>query len=270
MLFRKCQFYSLMCTLLAGLMASSSLWADQTARDAESDTGGWLTHWPVYFEKPASLFVLSLSVGAVLEQAGETQTFYLQPEIEKTYASAGGRHLLGSGELFIGMLGQLNTCLQGQLGLAVAATSNAELNGNIWEDANPAFDNYDYSYQINHSHVAIKGKILADFNQPVLLYVSGSLGVGFNNSHSFEITPKIYEELPAPLFESNIQTSFTYTLGTGIQRAITEHWQLGIGYEFADWGASQLGSAPGQTLNSGLHAAHLFTNALQCSLNFRG
>ena len=110
--------------------------------------------------------------------------------------------------------------------------------------------------------------VTPDFNQMVQPYVSGSLGVGFNRAHDFTITPKIFEEVPAPNFTDNRTTAFTYTLGIGVQKALTTNWQAGIGYEFANWGKSQLGRAPGQTLNSGLHLSHLYTNQLQFSLSY--
>lgn len=42
----------------------------------------------------------------------------------------------------------------------------------------------------------------------------------------------------------------------------------GIGYEFADWGRSQLNRAPGQTLNSGLSLSHLYTNGFLFNLTY--
>ncbi|HAT8718368.1 TPA: porin family protein, partial [Legionella pneumophila] len=62
--------------------------------------------------------------------------------------------------------------------------------------------------------------------------------------------------------------AFTYTLGAGVQKSISEHWQLGVGYEFADWGKSELGRASGQTLNEGLKLNHLYTNGVVLNLTY--
>ena len=163
----------------------------------------------------------------------------------------------------------LSQTVQGQLGLAVAATSNATLTGAIWDDASPEFDNYTYNYKIQHTHVAVEGKLLADMGYWLVPWVSASLGVGFNNVHSFRNTPTIFEAISNPDFASHTQTAFTYTVGAGVQKALSAHWQVGAGYEFADWGKSQLDRASGQTQNSGLALNHLYTNGLLFSISYQ-
>ena len=210
----------------------------------------------------------AISLGPVWENAGQKQAFYLTPDITKTYAASNITHVLADGEIFIGIQKNLPKMLQGQLGVAVAATSNAKLSGNIWDDADSRFNNYSYSYQVQHTHIAAKGKLLADRGYWVIPWVSASLGVGFNNAHDFQNTPLISQAVTIPNFASNTQTSFTYTLGVGIQKALNPHWQAGVGYEFADLGQSQLSRASGQTLNSGLSLNHLYTNGVLFNLTY--
>ena len=213
-------------------------------------------------------WVSTLSAGPVWEQAGKTQSFYLTPEIEKTYAAHQSTNALANGELFIGMQKKLSTSIQTQLGLAVAATSDASLSGLIWDDTDPRFANHSYRYKIQHSHVAVKSKILMDKGYWLTPWISGSLGVGFNSAHAFQNTPLIYEAIVNPNFASHTQTAFTYTLGAGVQKALNQHWQVGVGYEFADWGKSQLGRAAEQTLNNGIGLNHLYTNGILFNLTY--
>jgi hypothetical protein len=212
--------------------------------------------------------VATLSVGPAWESAGNTQAFYLAPNIEKTYAANRASHALADGDIFLGIQKSLREKLDVQIGLAVATTGNASLSGSIWDDADPQFNNYTYNYQVKHTHVAIKGKLLSDRGYPVTPWVSASLGVGFNQAHNFSDTPTISEAVVTPNFASNTTTVFTYTLGAGVQRDLSQHWQVGMGYEFADWGKSQLSRASGQTLNSGLSLSHLYTNALLFNLTY--
>ena len=114
----------------------------------------------------------------------------------------------------------------------------------------------------------MKGKLLGEMGHVFKPYVSGSLGVGFNQAYHFNITSTNFAAIPAPNFTSNMTTAFTYTLGLGLQRTINTHWKVSAGYEFADWGKNQLGKAPGQTLGGGLSLNHLYTNALQVSLSY--
>ncbi|MGL6035737.1 MAG: porin family protein, partial [Legionella sp.] len=59
-----------------------------------------------------------------------------------------------------------------------------------------------------------------------------------------------------------------YTVGAGLQKSLNDNWQVGVGYEFADWGKSQLASAPEQTLNSGLGLNHLYTNGVLLNVTY--
>lgn len=225
--------------------------------------------WSKLSDIMKSAGVVTLSVGPVWESAGNTQTFYLTPTIEKTYAANPTSHALVDGELFLGFQKTLRPQLDGQIGLAVATTSNASLSGHIWDDADSQFNNYNYDYQIQHTHLAIKGKLLSDRGYIAIPWLSGSLGVGFNQAHSFQNTPTLTEAIVMPNFSSNTTTTFTYTVGAGLERHLNQHWQAGIGYEFADWGKSQLNRASGQTLHTGLSLSHLFTNGFLLNLTYQ-
>ena len=225
------------------------------------------TSWPSkLLETLISSGVATFSLGPVWENAGNTQTFYLAPNIEKTYTANHTSHALVDGEIFLGIQRPIREKLEGQIGFAVAATGNASLSGNIWDDARAQFNNYTYNYQVKHTHIAVKGKLLADRGYLVIPWINGSLGVGFNQAHSFTNTPTISEAVVMPNFENNTTTAFTYTVGAGVQRNLNTHWQAGVGYEFADWGRSQLNRASGQTLNSGLSLSNLYTNGLLFNL----
>lgn len=175
------------------LMASLTVVASTGFASSHAEASGQTTS--SFAKLPAILkssWVATLSLGPVWENAGNTQTFYLAPNIEKTYAAHHASHALVDGEVFLGIQKPLREKLEGQIGLAVATTGNASLSGNIWDDADPLFNNYTYHYQVKHTHLALKGKLLADRGYIVTPWISGSLGVGFNQSHDFSNTPIIY------------------------------------------------------------------------------
>ncbi|CAM3045636.1 Opacity protein and related surface antigens [Legionella steigerwaltii] len=220
--------------------------------------------------EPVSRFnyVAALSIGPVWPTGSDTQTFFLAPGIEKTYDADDTNNAIADFEVFLGLQHSLTPTILGQLGVAVAATTNARLSGDIWDDADPEFDNFTYSYKIQHTHVALKAKLLADMGFLVMPWVSGSIGVGFNDAHGFNNEPKIFEAIENPDFASHTQTAFTYTVGAGVQKALTQNWQVGVGYEFADWGKSRLGRAPGQTMGDGLSQNHFYTNGVMFNLTY--
>jgi opacity protein-like surface antigen len=215
--------------------------------------------------------VLEFSASPTWISGNNNQTINLQPDIVKTYTAGSNNNVFPTLEFFIGGQKHLATHLMsqsflGQLGLSIVAASNAKLTGNIWEDADPNFNNFNYNYKISHALIAAKGRLIGDFGYFFEPYISGSLGVGFNRAYDFTISPKISEEVPPPLFHSNTTTTFSYTLGIGLQKSISKQLQIGIGYEFADWGKTSLSAATGQTSNKGLTLNHLYAQALKLSL----
>jgi opacity protein-like surface antigen len=219
----------------------------------------------------SSRFVVTVSGGPEWANLGNTQTFYLKSDIQNTYFADNLNQTLGTAELFMGLQRALNTQFTGQLGIAVASGSVARLSGQIWQDADPDYYNFNYTYKIIPFRVAMKGKLIAENNfltsyiQP---YISGSLGAGFNRAFNYQATPTIFQAVVAPGFTPNTSSSFSYTVGAGIQRSLNSNWQVGIGYEFADWGSSSLAAAPGQTLNKGLRLGSLYTNELQFNISY--
>lgn len=217
----------------------------------------------------ANAWLATLSLGPVWGNPGETQTLYLTPTIEKTYSANRSSQAIPEGELFLGWQHILPYALRGQLGLGIQVTGNAKFSGDIWDDADPEFNNYTYSYNARHVGVVIKGKLLLD-RGCWLPWISASIGAGFNKAYAFYNTPKIFEALPNTDFSSRNTTSFTYTLGLGVQVDLHRNWQAGVGYEFSDWGKNRLGRAYTQTLNSGPVVNHLYTNGLMFNLSYLG
>jgi opacity protein-like surface antigen len=216
-----------------------------------------------------SSWVATASMGFLWENAGKMQTFFLARELEKTYTADNTTHSLPSGALFLGLQRALHKNIQGQLGFEFAHTGDANLSGNVWDDADSRFNNYTYKYVVQHTQIALKGKLIGDLGWPIQPWVSAAIGVGFNRAVNFSNSPLIFEAVSAPNFTSHTTTAFAYTLGAGIEHALTKQWKVGLGYEFSDWGKSQLASAPGQTLNSGLALSHLYTSSVLLNLTYQ-
>lgn len=208
-------------------------------------------------------WVAGASAGSLWAEAGQTQTIQLTPEIEKTYVDAESTQVIPSGEFFFGMQKSLSKQCRGQLGLAVTINDNLNIEGVIWDDTNPQFANENYQYDVQNNRLALKGKLLFDTAYyGVSPWVSVSLGLGFNRAHDYTNTPLIFEAIPNKNFADHTEAAFSYSLGLGLQKTINQHWAVGIGYEFSDWGKNGLGSAPEQTLNSGPSMDHIYTNGL--------
>lgn len=94
--------------------------------------------------------------------------------------------------------------------------------------------------------------------------------MSFNRAYKFNNTPLIFAALPDANFTEHTKIGLAYTLSAGIQKSINNNWQLGAGYEFADWGKSELGRSADQVMNTGLKLKHLYTNGLIFYITFLG
>ena len=216
-------------------------------------------------------YVIGLTPSINWVTGNKTQNIYLQPGIAKTYTDNNDTTYFPGGEVFIGlqkpmMAYYIKQPIITELGFSIVQTGNAKLSGDIWEDTNPEFNNFTYNYKISHTHVALKGRLISNSNMFVEPYASASIGVGFNRAYDFSSQAKIAGEIPSPPFNSKTTTTFVYTLGVGLQKALTTNLQIAVGYEFADWGKTQLSRANGQTLTQGLTLNNLYSNQLQLSL----
>ena len=211
--------------------------------------------------------VATLSAGPTWQSNQHNKTINLLPGITKTYTVDKSAINRTNNQLFLGINKPLTSQLQSHLGLEIAL-SQTKITGEIWDEANPAFNNYDYYYLINHSHLNIKGKLLANFNWPVQPWISAGMGLGFNRSSEFNNTPSIFGAVTMPNFSSKTVTAFTYNLGLGAQYILNKNWQVGMSYEFADWGKSKLGSIDGIAINQSLSRAHNYSNSFLLNITY--
>ena len=210
--------------------------------------------------------IITVSGGPSWGTAGQNQYLYpLPPPAYNYYTHNAKTSTLANGEIFFGLQRMINPILTGELGLGVAGTSNAIVEGFINVNGTPAA--YAYQYQVNHVRIELKGKLIATFSPLVQPYVSGSFGAGWNHSHDFISTPSNPVLFPQFWLATATTVAFPYTLGAGIQTKFTPNWQVGIGYEFADLGKSFLGG-DGVNLTKGARLTHLFTNELLFSVSY--
>jgi hypothetical protein len=219
--------------------------------------------------KPYDYFV-SLSAGPGWTNAGASQTIALEPDVINTYVpdNLTNSHVIANGELFLGIQKSFFEHVQSQFGLALYASSHANLDGYIQVDGDPNFQNYEYSYKIGHEHLALKTKWIAENPLTMNPYLSASLGIGLNHSYDFSINPLISQEVPPPEFKSHTKVAFSYSIGAGFQHIINCHYSIALGYELVSWGTSSLNHADGQTSGHGPRLSNLYTQGLVFNVSY--
>jgi len=215
-------------------------------------------------------YFISISAGPSWTNVNSTQNIALQPDVVNTYISQNPSktNILANGEIFFGFQSYFFKQIQSQYGLALYASSTKKLNGYIQVDGDPNFQNYADQYQLNHEHIALKSKWIFENSFNTNPYVSGSLGVGFNHSHGYSITPLIFQAVPMPAFQANTEISLSYSVGAGFQRNLNKHVKVALGYQLVSWGKSHLAPANEQTSSSGLNLNNLYTQGIEFNLNY--
>ena len=212
--------------------------------------------------------IITISGGPAWAGPGQNQYLYPitpPPPTITYYQYQTQTGALATGEIFFGLQRIVAPGLTGQLGLGLAGASDAKLQGVTTVDGVPNI--YSYTYKVNQGRLELKGKLISNYFQACQPYLSGSFGAGFNNSHDYIPISAYPLILPAPWFASHTTVGFSYTLGLGLQTMVSPHWQLGMGYEFADWGKSFL---DGDNVNydGGLSLTHMYSNELLFSIGY--
>lgn len=210
--------------------------------------------------------IITLSGGAAFATAGQNQYLYPEPlPSYQYYTHDANNSSMGSVELFFGLQKPIHPYVLGEWGLGIGWVSDAEVSG--YATVNGYLNAYSYSYQVNHGRLELKGRLIGNTLQPVQPYISGSLGVGFNNSHHYE-PALLNANAPNPLWYVDHTTiALPYSFGVGVQTNISPHWQVAAGYQFADLGKSYL-DGDGTVLTKGLILTHFYTNEVIASISY--
>lgn len=210
--------------------------------------------------------IITLSGGPAWTTPG--QALYLYPQFPfpqvNYYFPTNGSSTITTGEVFFGLRHFVVPNLIGELGLGIAGATDADISGVVNVEGIPQVGVY--KYKVDHGRIELKGKLISSryVLQP---YISGSFGIGINNSHDFRAESFIPFLFYPAWYGNQANIAFSYTLGLGLQYVLNSHWQVGLGYEFADWGTSQLGP-DNSTLVNGPNLTHLYTNELLFSLSY--
>lgn len=210
--------------------------------------------------------IITLSGGPAW--SAPNQQVYLYPTIPVQqidfYVPNSSKRILATGELFFGLQHLAFPGATGELGIGIAGASNANVTGSVYVNGVPNMGTY--RYRIDHGRAELKGKLIANpyWLQP---YISASVGAGYNNSHDFRATSVLPLVYPAPWFATRTNIAFAYTLGVGVQAMLNQNWQVGIGYEFADWGKSSLGLDLSSNI-IGPSMDHMYTSELLFSISY--
>lgn len=211
-------------------------------------------------------FLVTASVGADFVNVGQTKNVTLLPPFENRYVDQTGIQSLFDGGVFLGAEWFVSPLFSWQLGVAGYRTSSMDVTGDVWQFADPNYDNFDYTYNIVNERLVAETKLLTTVYERVHPYISGQLGASRNMTSNFDEKPDTCSAVPGSPFEDHNTTAFTYGVGAGVDVDLTKHLRLGAGYQFADLGRASLGSASTAATNDSLSVSHMYTQELRVQL----
>jgi opacity protein-like surface antigen len=158
-----------------------------------------------------------------------------------------------------------------QLGLSYFQNEGFQESGNVYQFADPAFNNLTYQYQISSRRISIETKISRAFREIWHPYFSLSFGRACNKSYQYTETPVTSADVPMLVpFANNTAHTWAYSLGVGLDVNIAANWRLGAGYRFVNLGSASLGTTPLQSGTETISNDPIHTNELLAQISYVG
>lgn len=210
--------------------------------------------------------VLSIGAGAAISSdIGKSKTFPIVNPITDefyVYSAKSSNQIAGVFDGFIGAEWMFHPQWALQMGPGYNQAWNFRAKGSYLQGADPeSADQYSYHYNILTRQLLAEGKLLYHFKPCYHPYVLLGLGAAFNDASDYGTNVPPFLTFTRQ-YKDNTQTSFTYTVGLGIDVDVLEHLRLGIGYRFSDFGQVKLGNATIDTtsVNGTLSQNHLYAS----------
>ncbi len=217
--------------------------------------------------------MLTLTAGAAFNSdAGHSQNFPATDEIFSffNYAANNTHQTLAIFGGFVGAEFLLHPKWDLQAGLAYYQPSTFHTNGIVTQGIDPDSENlYTYKYAIQSRQLLAESKLLyhCRYFHP---YLSAGIGAAWNRSQSFAVNIQPPFTTLSNQFNNNTMTSFTYSVGLGLDVDMTKQARIGIGYRFADLGKSKTGNGiiDDVITQNTLSQSHLYTHEILAQLTF--
>lgn len=238
------------------LLASSSIFAkDSTALLAN--------HSRQHFWNP---FITLIGGASFNSKAGQSKYFPATNEVF-SYYNYHDYNIRQTDSIFGGSVGSeflLNPkwALQGSISYYQPSTFNVK--GIVTQGVDTSSENqYSYKYAIQVHQLLIESKLLYNL-QYYHPYLSAGVGTAWNKSKNYTVNIQPPFTTFSNQFKDGTHASFSYSLGFGVDRNITEYVRLGVGYRFTDFGSSETGHGIIDTVRTShaLSQSHLYTNLL--------
>lgn len=213
--------------------------------------------------------VISLGIGSDRVNLALTKNIDFMSPFQNTYTSSSSYDTQQVAGLFYGFENAFRDNCAWQLGIGYYQNSAFTSQGNVYQFADPAFNNLRYNFQIISRRVLLEGKLLHTFKTLFHPYLTMGMGESINRAYAYKEDPITSDGVPmSQPFANHTTHSFTYSAGLGIDVDITKNVRIGASYRYLDLGRAGLNPSPLQQGNNRLSYNHLHTNELLMQLTY--
>lgn len=215
--------------------------------------------------------VLSIGGGGVWTgNLGRNQDLYIPNNEYYKYRVDDRSDSNGVFDIFLG--GEWEFCPRwaAQLGVGYTYMGSFSVEGDYEQGFDPqSSDIYTYDYRVRSQQVQAEGKLLFEMTQMLRPYLYGGLGASFNKASNFNADYPIFLTFSRD-FENHTSSSFTWSVGAGLDVQAFDCLRLGVGYRFADLGRVSLGQSyiDETPVTDTLSQRHLYTNMVLGHISF--
>jgi opacity protein-like surface antigen len=188
--------------------------------------------------------IFTLTGGVAFAKIGQTQTLTMTNDFSLyNYAANGSYSRQAIWGAFVGTEFLIHPMLNLAVGLgyyqpSVFSSGNGVLTQGI--DV-PSSNHYLYNYNVKSQQLLVEGKLLWRVHDYFHPFISVGLGAAFNTAYAFQAQVPPFLTF-TPQFKSNTTSSFSYSIGIGMDVDIQKNWRLGASYRFNDLGKASLGA----------------------------
>jgi opacity protein-like surface antigen len=221
--------------------------------------------------------VITISGGWANENAAASQSFMGTDDNLFIYNNQQKRNSAGLGGVFLGVQSPvLSSAYSIQSGIEYIQYVNSSVNSTSTSGIEPATSTlYDYHYRIQARQLLLMTKFIANIYKMFSPYICVGVGTAFNSMGQFNVaTAETGSINLTPTFNSNTHSTFSYSVGIGVDAPISEHVLFGLSYRFSDLGKAVLGDGTIKFNNYQfsvpftLNVAHVYSNQIVAQLSY--
>ncbi len=222
--------------------------------------------------EPANFsWVATVSGGAAfVTQPAQNQTLTLTQDnktVTNYYTPQSSQNLTGMAGVFIGVEKNFSM-VAWQIGFGYYYLLPFDVKGTASYPLNNVVAQSHYQYKVQSQQLLVESKLLLPLAKRWYPYVMVGVGPALNRSSDYSETPFNGDNSGNYVFGDQQTIAFSYSVGAGLDVALTDAWRLGIGYRFSDLGAVGLGKPTNQTADVTLNQNHLYAQSVLLQLSY--